>query len=175
MSLQKYLNEMKILQEKIQLILNEDKQIYVNNSYYLIENLPDDKKDHYKGLLNYKLRYYLITLTFDPKVVINLDQYGQYSRLNLCLNYFHKNTYYACLEKHKSGILHAHILTDIDYHSFQPTLNNIKKLLTKNLKLEPSINCKVVRQNKDDIDRSFDYIFDNKNDHPFYKYIKINI
>lgn len=172
--LQKYLSEMQILQDKIHKILNKPHKIFTQQSYYFLDDVDENYPIH-KDMLDYTYNYFLITLTFDSLISTNIDEYGQFYKLNDCLKYFSDYTYYACFEKHKNGILHAHILTNIEYHSFQKDLHNIKKIITKSIKLEPAINIKPVRSNAQDILRSFNYIFEHKKDHPKYKYIKINI
>ena len=47
----------------------------------------------------------------------------------------------------------------------------MKKHLTTSVKLEPSINIKPVKNTPKDIERAYNYIWDDKKDHPLYKKI----
>lgn len=162
--------ELRILEAKIK-AYNEKPQ-----RYYQSKIVGQLNKDDYFNSVDYTEKYFLITLTFDPKVVVNLDEYGQRQRLLNIISELGDYKYYSCLEKHKSGILHAHImLQSDDIHSVEDILNKNKKHITKSFKLNPSIQIKVVKQTKKDIERTYDYIFDDKKDHPIYKYLKINI
>lgn len=164
------LAELRILESKIR-EYNEKPQ-----RYYQSKIVGQLNKDEIFESVEWNEKYFLITLTFDPKVVINLDEYGQRHRLLLIINELSNYKYYSCLEKHKSGILHAHImLQSDDIHSIEDILYKNKKHITKSFKLNPAIQIKTVKQTKVDIQRTYDYIFDDKKDHPIYKYIKINI
>ena len=39
---------------------------------------------------------------------MQLDEYGQKTKLMNCLQLLNEYKHYSCLEKHKSGILHSH-------------------------------------------------------------------
>lgn len=171
--LQSLLSELEVLKTKIQ------QQVEFENTPRIVYKsmiVSHTDKELYRKSIDYHKKYLLITLTFCSKFVINYDYCGQFTKLNDCINAFNGlYQYYACMEKHKSGILHSHILISIDYHEVQPILQKIRKNLTRSIKLEPAINCKPVKDSVRDVNRSYDYIFDDKPDHPVYKYIKINI
>jgi len=114
-------------------------------------------------------KYVLITLTFDPKISVNLDEYGQSAKLQQCLDCLSDRIYFACYEKHKSGILHAHIFIEADCHDIQPVLHKMKKYITKSNHLRPSIDIKPIKQRVEDVIRSIRYIVDDKPDHPVFK------
>lgn len=177
MTLHGLLLELKILQDKIEKELAPVKsfvQLFPQNvwsSYPIGEN---ETKHEYKHLITDK--YYLLTLTFDSKIVCHLDEYGQSVQLKHCIDLIKKYHYFACYEKHMSGILHSHIMIRIeDYHEFQQTLHKMKKYLTTSVKLSPSINIKPIRDDSVDLWRSYSYIWDQKPDHPEFKYVIINI
>jgi len=128
------------------------------------------EKDSYKNCI--KENYYLLTLTFDSKISMRVvDEYSQTILLNHCLDLLIEFHYFSCYEKHKSGILHAHVLLCGDYHDITKQLHKMKKHLTTSVKLEPSINIKPVKNTPNDIERAYNYIWDDKKDHPLYKKI----
>jgi len=138
------------------------------NLYTINHFTYDDTIPYY--LDDYQNRkYFLITLTFDPKISVNLDEYGQSTKLQQSLDCLSDRIYIACYEKHKSGILHAHIFIEADCHDIQPILHKMKKPITKSNQLRPSIDIKPIKQSKEDIVRSLKYIFDQKDDHPEFK------
>lgn len=119
--------------------------------------------------------YYLLTLTFDSAISYSLDEYGQKQRLQDSLAILDKYRYYACLEKHKSGVLHAHALIICDHYDVQGYLHKIKKKITTSLKLDPAINIKPVNKTHKDLERAFMYIINHKKDHPEYKQLIFNL
>lgn len=168
--MEQLLIELRILEQKIK------KQMDKPYRKYISKYVAQSDKETYRSTLDYTQLYYLITLTFDPKISVNLDQYGQKRRLMEIINGFTSYGYYACLEKHKSGILHAHIMVQHDiYHDLQEYLMKSKKHITDSKQLEPAINIKPVRRTQVDIDSTYDYIWDDKPKHPIYKDIRINI
>lgn len=160
--------ELKILQAKIEQELKP-------KSKPLLQLFPQQiNKNEYTDTI--KDKYYLLTLTFDSKISCHLDEQGQHIQLRHCVDLIRNYQYYTCFEKHKSGILHAHIMIRIeDYHIFQSILHKMKKHLTKSVNLSPSINIKPVKDTSTDQWRTYSYIWDDKPDHPEYKYIIINI
>lgn len=174
------MTQLKILEQKIQDYGKKVVKHSFKKQFFDFENYCDDNKDeirdNHRETLDYTKKHWLVTLTFDPKVVVNLDFYGQFHRLDEIVNNLGLYKYYACYEKHKSGILHAHLLIESDeFHSIYDILNKCKKYITKSVKMAPAIKYDVVKQTKTDIDSSYNYIWNDKKDHPKYKYIKINI
>jgi len=174
------LAELEILQEKIKkAIVKEELQfewariIKSHEKDYEHTYEWDSLKDYYKKYLKTS-HYYLVTCTFDSKVSVNLDIYGQTNHLKQVLNGLAHYHYFACFEKHKSGILHSHILIQGDDHKIQPLLMKNKKYLTKSINLAPAIQIKRVNNTGVDIDRVYDYIWDDKKDHPEYKRVFIS-
>lgn len=178
--LQSMLLQLKTLQDQIELAIAkesrqyEDRRVHIELKYD--ENAcewQDLKKEYSKHLKTN--HYYLITCTFDTKISVNLDAYGQTVHLKNILNEFDKYHYFCCFEKHKSGILHSHILIQGDDHKMRPLLEKSKKHITKSPSLSPAIQIKRVNDTDKDIKRTYDYIWDDKPDHPVYKHLFISI
>lgn len=168
----------KLLLELEDLKIRIAKQIELDKTpieIFMEKEIKQDESQKYIETIDYKKKWFLITLTFDPKVILNKNEFYQKTTLLNCINYISKYHYYSCLEKHKSGILHSHILISCDFHDIQPILHKMKKLLTKKISLEPSINIKPVKQTMKDIINTYNYIIIDKDDHPLYKHIKISI
>lgn len=164
------LAELRILEAKIKAYGEKPKRIFSSRI------CAQKDKDIFRDSIEYSDLYFLITLTFDPKVSINLDEYGQFKRLQDVINQCSNYNYYSCIEKHKSGILHAHIMIKNEsVHELEELMYKNRKYITKSIQLNPAIQIKTVKRTKDDIDRTYNYIWDDKKDHPIYKYIKINI
>lgn len=121
------------------------------------------------------VKYFLITLTFDAQVSYKYDTAGQKIQLNHCLDIFRDCHYFACYEKHKSGILHSHIMIQSDQHDLEAKCRKILHYLTKTKSLSPAVNIKAIRDNDKDRLNTYNYIWDNKPDHPHYKDIIVNV
>lgn len=169
------LAQLNTIQSRLLEIQTENKpqyKIYIN----LKNIIPNDKNiELYRTQLDYSKAYFLITCTFEAHVANQTDIIGQGRKLDYIIDAFNNFQYFACHEKHKSGILHSHILIDINYHTAERILTKYKKHITTSLYLKPAIKIDAVKQSKNDIDRTYDYIWKQKKDHPDYKYIKINI
>lgn len=153
------------------------KHFYEFKNFYNEDNTKAKTYDYFKDaqlLPSPDNPYYMLTITFDSKVSMYLDEYGQEHRLEDSLKLLNEYRYYACLEKHKNGILHAHALIVCDHHEIQPILHQIKKKVTTSVRLEPAINIKPIKKTQEDVDRSFDYIVKQKDDHPTYKKLIFN-
>lgn len=185
-SLEDLIKQLKTLEQKINQKIDEqkipkpEKKIYENKTFDFQNKysplFKNQMKEFHRKFLDSNSRYFLATFTFDPKVILNIDKFDERRRLIEFLDKFNEFQYFGCLEKHKSGILHAHMLIQHDIiHDIEMICYKNKKLITKSCKLSPSIQIKVVKQSEEDIDRSYDYIWDDKSDHPKFKYIKINI
>jgi hypothetical protein len=121
--------------------------------------------------INISKKYVLITITFDPKVLFQIDDEGQFMRLKNCLNLI-ENQYFACFERHKSGVLHSHIMTCADIYELQPVLKKMLKLVSKSINLLPAIKCDFINKTEKDYNRTFTYIIADKPNHPKYKYFQ---
>lgn len=154
------------------------KQIEIDSNpitIYSERQILQQEGEQYEKSIDFNKKWFLITLTFDTKLILNKNESFQKQQLLQCLNYVSKHHYYACLEKHKSGILHSHILISCDFHDIQKELQKMKKIITKSKFLEPAINIKPVKQTQKDIINTYNYIIKDKPDHPLYKFIKISI
>lgn len=164
--------QLKQLEQKINQQINQESEA----KYKLIKNVQQNEKDYYRQYLNYQSKYILITLTFAPKKIFNSSFENQFYKLEQILDHFNDYQYFACFEKHKSEILHAHLLVkSSDIHSLTLIFNKFLYKLTDSTKLSPAINYKPVTQTKIDLNRAYNYIFEDKKDHPIYKYIQLNI
>jgi len=134
-------------------------------------SIPQIDAHNYIQMIDYDKDYYLITITIDSKIHVNLDETGQYIKLDNCLKELgHKHQYFSCFEKHKSGILHSHIMLCItDHHLLLKYLMAMKKHITKSLKLHPSIKYDIITKNQKSYNATFTYIIIDKTDHPNYK------
>jgi len=80
-------------------------------------------------------RMYFMTITFDPKRFDTLDFTSEESQKEYILLQLHKfkhkiNFIYGCFEKHKNGVIHAHVLLNFnDYDIFRE--REFKKLVSK--------------------------------------------
>lgn len=137
-------------------------------------NCQDVKAKHYK-FLNYKKNYTMITFTFDPSISKRLSEYEQIAALTHAIRKFDDCQFFCCFEKHMNGILHAHLLTVVDPAIMTDKLHAGKSRLTPSRKLMPAIKPKLIPQTELDINRTYNYIFDHKKDHPVYKHLIINI
>lgn len=162
------LNELKSLQQRIEQEIRKD-----SVEAKLIQYFPMDfQRADYHKYVSADKKYLLVTLTFDPKVSNKLDESGQKIKLLQCMEHIRKYHYFACFEKHKSGILHAHIMISIDIHDMTiAAYKMLKSISTNQLHLEPAISIDVIKNKKDDKDRVYHYIWEHKKDHPIYKYI----
>lgn len=147
-----------------------------------IESLKDYSKKVYPEIKKFSCtheptffskNYYLFTFTFSPDVSKTLTEYEQKMRLIYSFELFKKFDcpIWACIEKHKSGILHAHLLTVIDPQDIQSINEKIKPKLTCARKVYPAIKYDLVKRTELDILRTYKYIWEHKKDHPFYKYL----
>lgn len=164
------LAELRILESKINALNEKPNRVYKNIVVHQMD-APD-----YKQTLQFEKLHFLITLTFDPKVSVNLDEYGQKRRLDEVINSLNGYEYYCCFEKHKSGIVHSHILIQADYiHDLEEILYRNRKYITKSNFLRPAIDIKSVKRTVNDLKRTYDYIILDKADHPIFKHLKFNI
>lgn len=148
---------------------SKDKKL---NKFIFYDN---ESKEEYRSTLDYKKEYFLITLTFSD-IVKHFDIDTQAIHLTRCVDHFYNKNYYSCFEKHKSGVLHMHILiTDVTCHEIHKEAHKFKKELTNSIYLAPAIKIDPVIQRQTDIDKAYNYIWDHKKDHPLYKKIKINV
>lgn len=159
----------------------------VSNIYYLpASHVPkviynNDIKDpmifcdQYRDTLNYTKRWHLVTLTFDPSISKRLVEFEQQEALIFILKKHSKQTYYACIEKHLTGILHSHMLICYDPIDLRKMLDLYKSRLTPKRQMMPAINVKSVESTTIGINRAYEYIFKHKKDHPEYKDLIINI
>lgn len=120
--------------------------------------------------------FLLITVTFDPKISINLDEIGQNLLLKRSLDELQNVEYYACFEKHKSGILHAHIMANLTTYDMEYKYGlRMLKHVSKSNKMHPAIDWKNIKRTEIDYKRSYDYILEDKKDHPIYKRYHFNV
>lgn len=164
--------ELDALKKKIEAFQEKPKELY-NTKFF---NTPQKDKELYYKHVNHDRKHFLITLTFDPKVANNLDEFGQRKKLQNALSEISNHKYWACFEKHKSGILHAHIMIQSDdYHLMQEIAYKMRKHITKSQMLAPAIKIQPVKHTMVDHERTYNYIWDDKPDHPIYKYIQLCI
>lgn len=173
--LSEMLSQLKALQNKIEIELHKGVKSYESRTRTKLFPSQDTATRFKKDLPSADNPYYLLTITFDPLVSNHLDEVGQRHKMISALNMLDKHMYYACLEKHKSGVIHAHALIICDHHKIQNILYVIRGIVSKSSRLHPSINIKPLKQSQADVDRSFDYIVQDKEDHPVYKYLQFNI
>jgi len=191
-SLPQLLQELKNLQSKIEIKMKTSKnldyiskmrnKIFPKQEYELIKfNDVEFDSTYCEAFCYYdvdndggNLPYYLLTITFSPDVVRGVTHDDQRTKLLCCLDLLKPYKYFACLEKHKSGILHAHVLLICDHYQIQPTLHIMKKKVTHSVHLEPAINMKVIKPGLTNFIRSLKYIVDDKPDHPKYKHLQYN-
>lgn len=178
--LQDYLSQIQDLQKKIQAELdNQTTKTRIKNGsrtkLFPSQEALQENDEFYPLLPHHDEPYYMLTLTFHPEVAYTLDEYGQCQRLKDSLAILNQYRYYSCLEKHKSGVVHAHALIICDHHDIQEDLHKIKKKITTSSKLHPAINIKAVKKSKIDVDRSYQYIVHDKDDHPIFKKLIYNI
>lgn len=181
-SLSELLNQLKLLENKINNKINDSKIVtkYYKKFHFdkdvYIEDRYNEFKEEYRKTIDYTKSYFLVTLTFDPKISNNLDLDGQFIKLTHVLDLMLSTTYYMCYEKHKSEILHCHIMvSDIEYHKLEKILHEGKKHITKSKHLRPAIKIDAIKQSVSDLNNTYNYIWDDKKDHPKYKYIRISI
>lgn len=148
---------------------------FTSKHWKYIEPLPSAKDNYRIFIKRDDPHYYLVTLTFSPNVSMHYDEFGQKKKLIKCVRTLDNHHYFACLEKHKSGVLHAHIMIRCDDHKIQCKLHEMKKELTNSPQLHPAITVKPVNNGEDHLNRTYNYIWDNKDDHPVYKHIMVNI
>jgi len=153
------------------------KQVLAQYFYY--KNDDDKKKiqELYRKTLDYRQKYVMVTCTFDPKIAFNYDTNGLFTKCEAAmskLDIYYKH--YTCYEMHKSKVLHIHTLIECDdIHKLKNKLLLMKSYFTEAIRLEPSIKFSFIKENAIDIDRTYNYIWEHKKDHPEYKYIKISI
>lgn len=119
-------------------------------------------------------QFHLITLTFAPSVYKRLSYSEQDHALIWCMELIQKESIsISCIEKHQSGVHHAHILTCCDPVKIIPVLEKAKYRLTGKCgkSLKPAIDMKPIKQTIQDLTRSVNYIINHKEDHPVYKRI----
>lgn len=131
-------------------------------------NLYTSFVDKHK-VTNFDKIYHLFTFTFAPRFVLNTDLITQTQRLENVFQLFNNVPIWACIEKHKSGILHGHLLTIIDPIEIKNLLNKIRPHLTYARATAPAIKYDIVKATKTDILNTYYYITNHKNDHPFFK------
>lgn len=142
---------------------------------YIKLNVKQNEKEEFRCKLDYDSYYFLITFTFQPTLINHYvdpeeEMEFQERRLLRCLEHFHNRQYFFCIEKHKTGVQHSHLLVKTEHsHTLQPLLLKCKINVTNSVALHPAINYKPIHKTKLDLDRSYDYIFDDKPDHPIYK------
>lgn len=134
--------------------------------------IQSDRETYRKTILT---KYTMVTITFDPKILNNHDTAGQHILLKKCLELLHNYHYYSCFEKHNSGILHCHFMTNASPHDLQPILYKMLKIVSTSKFLLPAIRSDLVKDTQIDINRTYDYIWNDKKDHPLYKFMQINI
>lgn len=173
-NLQNLLHQLKDLQSKIEEELHKSESVYELPRHKIFPSVESSERFR-KDLPSPDNPYYLLTITFDPLISNKLDEVGQRMKLTSCLDKLNKYIYYSCLEKHKSGVLHAHALIICDHHKIQPILYHIRSIVSTSVRLMPSVNIKPVNQSYDDVNRSFNYIIQHKEDHPEYKFLQFNI
>lgn len=170
------LAELRALELKITLQMRKERHEVERHFITFFPEPTYEEREFYRKHLYYDHRYFLVTITFDPLVSVNLDEYGQSKRLKNIMNAFNGLPYFACIEEHMSRIRHAHILIETnDRHKIEEILYEHKKNVTKSYKLLPAIKIDCVKQTEKDIDRTYDYIWDHKPNHPEYKFMQINI
>lgn len=194
--LQGLLKELDNLKLKIQNELDKEQQLIYNmNPKHLIRHhmqykiyketcctFQDNQEEytnftdnHRQHLPHFELPYYLVTLTFDRQMIDVKDESQQIFKMMECINKLNKYQYYSCLEKHMSGIIHAHILILFDYDKAYPILKTIKNMLTQDAKNDKAVNVKPIKKTQKDLNNSYNYIIDHKPDHPKWKSLQFNI
>lgn len=135
-----------------------------------------EDKELYREFIRATDKYFLVTLTFSPEISSRLDTYGQKIKLLECISELRSCHYYCCFEKHKSGILHSHIMISADIHDLTIYASKMIKYLSKTqFQISPAIKIDVIADKIVDKNRVYDYIWDDKPDHPLYKDIIIVI
>lgn len=175
-NLSNLLQELELLKGKIQQEIDSKNQ--TTAVFFNYKNIGKDNKLEDRKVINYDKRHYLLTFTFSPNKIVNLCHIGQKHLLSQVFQEFHSHQYFGCYEMHKSMILHGHMLIQADdYHIIYEKCHKIKKHCTNSRsdRLEPAIKISPVKQTVKDINRSFDYIYDQKKDHPKYKYLEKNV
>lgn len=180
--LKKMLGQIDIARNAILERLN--KEVKSNNPYFSLPltSMPTTKLwteqsddnyweycEHNKSYLQYDKVYHLVTLTFSPKISKNLSEDEQVDSLTFCINQYKNLSRFACLEKHQSGILHAHILVIVDPVNIQSICDKYRSRLISSRKNMPAIKVQLIKPNLSDILRTYHYIVDHKKDHPKYK------
>jgi hypothetical protein len=130
--------------------------------------------NEHRETIKYNKQYSLITLTFDPSVSRRLTAEEQKQSLIYCFKQFKNKHIFACVEKHRSGILHGHIMCIIDPAEQFEIIKKFQSRLTPSRKTYPAIKVDLVKQTKADYLRTYDYIVKDKPDHPKYKYLFFN-
>lgn len=130
----------------------------------------------YRQYLNYKKKYYLLTLTFSPSISNDLDILEQSNLLLEQIKKLQRSNpqQFTCLEKHKSGTLHSHTLICLQLDEHRDILMSIARMLGCKKKLHPAVNFKPVKDGVSDLDRVYNYIVENKVDHPVYKDLRFS-
>jgi len=179
--------------EKLLAQLDKQREIIINqlqivkkdeNPYNLMAGLnkvtynESIDSSQYQNYLRYDKQYTLLTFTYAPLVSSKMTFQEQELNLLHHMYKFDLFQYFGCLEKHKSGILHAHILVVIDQAEQLPLLKQIANQLSgmSNSKLMPALKMQYIKRNSEiDLKRTLRYICEDKKDHPIFKIIKINI
>lgn len=160
---------------------NFDQNNHCVTKWFTSREVPanEETKEFYRNYFeDITEHYFMVTLTFAPSIVNKLDFIGQHKILEDCFNLLDNKLikYVACMEKHKSEILHGHImLSNTNAHVLETILHYMKHKLTDSKKLEPAVKYNPIKSTTLDLRRAYDYIFDDKPNHPKYKYIKILI
>lgn len=139
-----------------------------------LQKIVDTLKTRYRPYLDYKKRYQLVTLTFDPSISKGKTMNEQRQALERIIRKFDEHQYFACFEKQMNDILHAHMLIVYDPIDLITVLNKYKSNVTPKRKLMPAINIKQVHQSELHINQTYNYIFDNKQNHPLHKDLILN-
>jgi hypothetical protein len=178
-NMQRQINEMQALLDKYKNELDRQPEDLINLTP------SKDESARYKTGINLKTNYLIITLTFSPKTLMKLRylEYPQIQQLTTFIKLFDSSIYFACIEQHMVTKLepleryHAHIMTNMKYEAaYKICKSNIKILIGHNAcDLHPAINIKAVGQTIQDIERTYNYIWLDKKDHPIYKKMLINV
>lgn len=138
---------------------NIEDQQYWDNYWEIVKD--DNRLD-----VSLYFKWQLVTLTFEPSMYPSQPEL----KLDYLLEQFKDHVYYACYEKHVSGLFHSHILIIADPWQLKDILNNkIKRHLTPSRNMYPAIDIKPVKQTFADFMKAYNYIWDDKPDHPQYK------
>lgn len=153
---------------------NKKSYQYVNCETLTDANVEKLRKE-YHHCLQLRKRYHLVTITVDPSILKHHSHMYEDERLKNIIYAFDDTQYFACLEKHTNGRLHAHILLVYDPIKLKEKLMKHLKAVSPKRTLFPAITMKPVEKTSDDLNKAYAYIFKHKADHPLYKDLFINI